>query len=114
MKNPRRSTRWFTLRTLLPAIGLSLAALLEGCVPVFPGPPGMVVRAGPPPPRIELVAPRPYAGAIWVPGHWSWVGRWQWYGGHWARPPHPRSRWVPGYWEHRGRGWLYHRGYWHP
>lgn len=112
MQKPCRSARSYALRMLLPAAGLSLVALLGGCVPIAPGPPGVIVRAGPPAPRIELVAPRPYAGAIWIPGHWVWVGRWQWYGGYWARPPHPRALWIPGFWEHRGSGWFYHRGYW--
>jgi hypothetical protein len=45
-----------------------------------------------PPPRAEVVVERPYAGAVWVPGHWKW----RWWTGSYV--------WVHGYWRAHRHG----------
>ncbi|OBS08293.1 hypothetical protein [Acidihalobacter prosperus] len=116
----RYPPRLFSLvHPVLPtlATGALTILLLAGCVPLAPVGPGraaVYVRIGPPPPPYEVVLPRPYAGAVWIPGRWIWSGRWQWRGGYWARPPYPHARWAPGRWERHGEDrWFYHRGHWH-
>jgi hypothetical protein len=74
---------------------------------------GPVVRYNPPQPRVEVVGVAPFIGAVWIPGNWVWRDRWSWNSGHWARPPHARSRWAPGSWHHDRRGWRWHDGHWH-
>jgi hypothetical protein len=72
--------------------------LLVGCteeVAVRPPPPRPAVvvenapppgAPAPPPLRVEVQGPRPYAAAVWHRGHWRWNGRrYVWVPGHWAR-----------------------------
>lgn len=56
---------------------------------------------------------RPYAGAVWVEGEWTWNGgRYVYARGYWARPRAGRA-WVRGHWEQGGqRGWRWRKGYW--
>ncbi len=82
-------------------------------VPVAPQP-EVVVEEAPPAPIVEAQPPVPYAGAVWMPGHWWWHGRHHtWIAGHyergqpgrawhraeWVRTPNGRWRYVPGYWQ---------------
>lgn len=111
---------------LIPAV----SALLAGCVvapyphrPVYSQPVpsiyndpydgGAVVEVAPPPPRVEVIPAIPFAGAVWIGGHWGWHrGRHHWNHGHWAhaRPGHV---WRPHGWVHRGGRWHERRGGWH-
>ena len=87
---------------MVSGIALSLFA----CYPV-------VVRVGPPPPRVEVYGPSPYPEAVWRPGHWAHRGgEWEWVPGHWTRRPRPDAAWVPGHWERRGDGWVWYDGRW--
>lgn len=104
-------------RAALAAL-LGLAALAGTSVPgATPAQAGVYVGIyapiAPPPPRYEVRPYRPYAGAIWVPGHWQWTGRGHvWVGGYWARPPRRYHNWVPGHWRSTPRGWVWVDGHW--
>ena len=113
-----------SVRFILPALS---ALLMSACVmapyqPYQPYPPypppsatyddqSPVAEVPPPAPQYEVVPVVPFAGAIWLGGHWGWGGgRHHWVPGRWDRPragffwaPH---RWVPhqGRWHLRG-GW---------
>ena len=57
----------------------------------------IVVRIGPPPPRVEVVpAPRP--GRVWVAGHWEWRNK--------------HHQWIAGTWIHERRGYHYNQPTW--
>lgn len=66
----------------------------------------------PPPPATEPVVVAPGPGYAWVPGEWSWRGRWVWVGGYWAVPPYPHAVWVHGGWYRGAHGWYRSRGHW--
>lgn len=106
-----------------------LALLLGGCVvapyphrpihsqpvPLYDDPygGGVVVDVAPPPPRVELIPALPFAGAVWLGGHWAWHGgRHRWVHGHWDHPRRGHQWRAPG-WEHRGGRWHERRGGWH-
>jgi hypothetical protein len=81
------------------------AALLGGCA-------GEIALA-PPPARVEVAPPAPYAGAVWIDGYWDWSGgRHVWRAGHYERP-RPGYIWVGRRWERRGHGWRASGGRWH-
>ena len=73
----------------------------------------IVVDVAPPAPYVEIVPRIPFAGALWIGGHWGWGGnRHAWVPGRWEQPrpgygwrPHA---WVPqrGQWHLRGGGWV--------
>ncbi|MBI2894377.1 MAG: YXWGXW repeat-containing protein [Deltaproteobacteria bacterium] len=67
-----------------------------------------------PPPRVEVVpVAAPYAGAVWVNGHWQWTGHgWVWAGGTWQRPHRPGYVWIGPRYVVRGGRHVYVRGYW--
>lgn len=66
----------------------------------------------PPPPKHEVVPPKPHPRAVWIPGHWKWVrGRYVWVPGHWELRPKGK-RWVPGHWKKTPRGWRWIPGHW--
>jgi hypothetical protein len=69
------------------------------------------VRTAPPAVRAEVAGRPPFAGAVWVAGHWEWHGNWVWRPGHWARAPKGKV-WVPGYWRETPRGWVWVKGHW--
>ena len=50
--------------------------------------------SAPPPRRAEVRPPAPSPDAVWVAGHWEWMGRKAGY------------QWVPGRWEARALGAL--------
>ncbi|HWD92981.1 MAG TPA: hypothetical protein VG938_11615 [Verrucomicrobiae bacterium] len=96
--------------TVPPAApGMSAPALQPdaAAVPEAP-PPGEV----PPAPQTEVVTVSPGAAYVWVPGFWTWHGRWLWAGGHWVIGPHPHAVWVAGHWVHRGRRVYWVNGHW--
>jgi hypothetical protein len=69
-----------------------------------------------PPPAYEEVRPAiPFAGAIWIPGYWTWNGsNHLWVAGRWSAQPAgygwENHRWV----RDRDGRWLLRRGHWHP
>ncbi len=74
----------------------------------------VVERVQPPAPvaRVEVVAPPPSSGYVWVPGYWDWNGReYVWISGRYeiARP---ESVWVAGRWQRTDTGWQWIPGYW--
>jgi hypothetical protein len=96
------------------ATGMATAMLslsLAACV-VEPAHPE-VVRAAPPPPRVEE-APAPRPGFVWVNGHWKWAhGDYVWEPGHW-KEVRVGYHWVAGHWAERGAGWVWVEGHWAP
>jgi hypothetical protein len=79
-----------------------------------PEPSWVVVGTAPPPLRVEVRPPRPFAGAVWVSGYWWWSGvRYVWIGGRYIRPL-AGYRFVGPRWVFSG-GYYYHvRGYYRP
>ena len=77
-----------------------------------PAPGETVVYEAPPPVRAEVVTVAPGPEYYWVPGYYSWNGRWVWIGGRWSLRPHPHAIWVGPRYVRRGHGYLYYRGYW--
>jgi len=96
---------WFL--TLILTSLLAFAGVAPAGVP--PG-----VRIGPPPPKHEVIAPRPHPGWVWIAGHWKWVPkqeRYVWIRGRWVAG-RPGRTWEDGHWEHRSDGWTYIEGRW--
>ncbi len=73
-----------------------------------------VIRTAPPAPMNEAVpTDSPYAGAVWIPGHFEWTGdTYTWRHGHWDRPPASMHVWVPGHWDNVGGSWVWTEGHW--
>ena len=112
------------------SVGATLMLLAAGCVerrvyvPVYqappPGtavvaqaPPGtVVVEQAPPAPPAEVVTVAPGPEYYWVPGYWSWQGRWVWMRGAWTVRPRPGAVWVGGYWAPHPRGRVWVGGHW--
>lgn len=73
------------------------------------------VPAPPPPPRVAQVRrERHDDGAVWVEGHYIYLGgnRYEWVEGQWMVPP-PRYRtYVSPHWERHREGQVYIQGYW--
>ena len=110
----------------------SLAALATGCVerrvayvpvyqpqPVYAVQPGaaapvapVVVQSAPPAPIVEVVPVAPGPAYAWVPGYWSWNGRWVWVRGNWGFRPRPHAVWVSGRWVPHGHGYVWVGGRW--
>jgi hypothetical protein len=67
------------------------------------------VQDGPPAPRYEPVITRP--GFVWISGRWNWIGRWQWFPGHYEAE---RVGYVyePGGWIIRGGRHVWVGGLW--
>ena len=75
---------------------------------------GVVVYNAPPARRVVVQAPppAPYAGAIWVEGHWQWNGaQYVWMDGYYTQP-RAGYVYVQPRWERRGTGWVYVSGDW--
>ncbi len=93
---------------------------LTGCVEPAPPPPPpvvsqpapVIVAQAPPAPAQEVVVASPGVGYVWVPGYWSWQGRWVRVSGAWVARPHAHAVWVPGYWAHRPHGYVWIGGHW--
>ncbi|GBE38275.1 MAG TPA: hypothetical protein ENH31_08975 [Nitrospirae bacterium] len=89
---------------LITVIMISSSALI-GCT--------TVVRVPPPPVRVEVRPAPPYAGTVWIGGHWQHKHRkWIWAPGHWKRRPGPGAAWAPGHWRETPRGWKWVPGHW--
>ena len=97
-------------RDALRLLTLSLAVTTAAaCGPVASE---VVVDTAPPPDQVEVVGTAPYAGAVWVRGHWQWAGgRHVWRPGHWVRP-RVGYVFVPGHWENWGHRWRFIPGHW--
>jgi hypothetical protein len=74
------------------------------------------IRIGPPPPRREVIPPRPreHPDWVWQRGYNRWDGqRYVWTPGLYAAPPYRGARWVPGHYRNKGRrGWVWIPGHW--
>jgi hypothetical protein len=102
--------------------GFAALPLLVGCVErrvvyVHSPPPSapageVVVNEAPPTPPSEVIVTAPGPDYVWVPGYYSWQGRWIWIGGSWIVPPHRHAVWVGGHWGYRGRGYVWVGGRW--
>ncbi len=93
--------------------GLTLAAVLAvgSLGPAVAQPPYPPV----PPPRYEIVPPRPGPHAAWMPGHWNWNGtRYVWIRGHYVRRWPRGGHWAPGHWVWAPRAgrWVWRQGRW--
>ena len=88
----------------------AVAISLGGCAPRRV----VVIRPAPPPPQYEVVPAPPYAGAVWIGGHWAWrAGAYVWIGGYYVHPT-PGVIWVPGYWQRTWRGPRWIPGHYRP
>ena len=75
-------------------------------------PADIVVSEAPPPPAHEVIVASPGPAYSWVPGYWSWQGRWVWVRGAWVIRPDAHAVYVPGRWVHRGHGYVWNSGHW--
>jgi hypothetical protein len=103
---------------------IAILALVTGCAepssnvhhPVAPGdqPGARVVYQAPPPPQEQasVRAPGPEYAYSWIPGYWTWQGKWVWANGTWVPRPRPHAEWVPGQWAKRGHRYIWIRGRW--
>jgi hypothetical protein len=95
-------------KTLLAAVGgfVLSASLAAGAQ--------IVVRIGPPPPRVvETVPPPPGPGYAWHGGYHRWDGqRYVWVPGRYERVPYEHAHWVDGHWDRRHGGYVWVEGHW--
>ena len=103
------------------SLGAAVMLLAAGCVerrvyvPVYQAPPPgpvVVAPAPPPAPPVEVVTVAPGPDYYWMPGYWSWQGRWLWVGGAWALRPRPGAVWIGGHWARHSRGYIWVGGRW--
>ena len=81
--------------------------LLNSCAPSR-----AYVRVAPPPPRHEVIPPRPHPNAVWMEGEWAWAGNnYVWVPGRWETKPRG-DVWLAGHWAKTPRGWVYVDGRW--
>ena len=75
---------------------------------------GVSVQVGaPPPPIVERIPVAPGPGYFWRPGHWYWNGaRYVWRRGGYIVRPYARAVWVPGHWQQGPRRTYYVEGHW--
>jgi len=79
--------------------------------PPAPAPP-VVATIAPPAEIVEVRPAIPFAGAIWIGGHWHWTGaQYVWVAGRWSAP-RAGFAWVPGHWRRGGGTWTYVPGHW--
>lgn len=100
MKSLRRTLLWGALAAamLLPATGDAAHRIY--------------VRHRPPASRVVVVPRPPFAGAVWMHGHWRWNSRcYVWVDGRYVRP-RKGFVYVPGHWQHNRYGWHWVEGYW--
>lgn len=74
---------------------------------------GTVVYQAPPARRVVVNRPaQPYAGAIWVDGHYQWNGaQYVWVQGYWQQP-RAGYTYVQPTWVRQGNGYVYRQGTW--
>jgi hypothetical protein len=97
-----------TMKSSRIKTALMLAAFMTGLA-------GCVGYVSTPPPaaRVEVLPVIPFAGAVWVGGHYEHRHRgYVWLPGRYVKPPHRGAHWVPGHWQNHRRGWRWHKGYW--
>ena len=81
--------------------------------PPPPAPEPVYVEQAPPEPIVEVRPALPFAGAIWLPGFWTWHGHHHvWVGGHYSAP-RAGYRWEGARWEREGGRYRYLPGRWH-
>jgi hypothetical protein len=81
---------------------------------VYGSEPGVIVSVQPPAPVEEVTPAEMPAGALWIPGYWSWDDDrtdFLWISGIWRVPP-PNCSWVPGYWFQVQNGYQWSPGFW--
>lgn len=72
---------------------------------------GVVIRYGPPEPRVEF-RPQARRGYTWADGHWEARGRRHtWIKGYWLRNQRGYD-YEQARWEQNGNQWTMHRGKW--
>lgn len=73
----------------------------------------VIVKAAPPPVRVEKMPPRPAPEFVWVAGYWSWnTTDYVWVPGVWMAPPEPAAMWVAPRYEARSGVSVYISGFW--
>jgi hypothetical protein len=101
------------LRSLLLACAIGAAALgaaLPAAAQVYGG---VYVQTGPPAPIYETVPASPGSGYYWVGGYYRWNGyRYVWVPGHYAGRPYAGAVWRPGHWVQGPNGWYWRAGHW--
>jgi hypothetical protein len=61
----------------------------------------------------EQIPAKPYANAVWIPGHYTYNGStYVWDSGRWESPPSGTSAWIPPSWQPTAGGYVYVRGHW--
>ena len=66
------------------------------------------------PKLMKKYPPKQDSDAIWIPGYWSWSGRYKdfiWISGVWRVPP-PEHIWIKGFWNLLEAGWVWVPGFW--
>jgi hypothetical protein len=102
-----------TLLVLIASFALLLASAAPSSAGVVVGL-GVNVGFAPPVAPVEVVAPVPGPGYLWVGGHYGWypgVG-YRWARGAWIRPPFPHAVWVAPRYAYGPHGRFFYRGYW--
>lgn len=91
---PMRTLRVLFVAAALVASACTVSLTVEASL--YTKPTTYVVATEPPPPLREDVAPGtpPNEASVWVEGHWSWNGRWEWTPGQW-KEPRPDHVWEP-------------------
>jgi hypothetical protein len=100
-----------TVLVLAASFALMLASAAPSSARVIVG---LNVTVAPPVAPVEVVAPVPGPGYVWVGGHWGWypgVG-YRWTRGVWSRPPFPHAVWVAPRYAYGPHGRFFYRGYW--
>ncbi|MBX3275933.1 MAG: hypothetical protein KF729_37100 [Sandaracinaceae bacterium] len=98
----------------LVVVSLGVAALaVSGCASRAYVRPGTVyVQSAPPPARVSVRPMAPYAGAVWVDGHYEWDGyQYVWVDGHYVQP-RAGYTFVQPRWVNQGGRYVYHNGGW--
>jgi hypothetical protein len=103
------STVTRTVIVVVVFVGLIFAvaiAILNGCAPAA------YVKTAPPPPKHEVISPKPHPNAVWLAGRWDWRGdQYVWIDGRWDVSPRGDA-WVPGRWKKTHKGWVWAPGRW--
>ena len=92
---------------------LVASTLVTAVLPAVAAPANVVIRIGPPEPRVEVV-PAPRRGYDWSPGYWNWSAsrhRHNWVAGSWMRS-RPGYYYAQPTWVDRGGRWEQQRGAW--
>ena len=73
----------------------------------------VVLKAAPPPVKVETKPSRPGPDYVWVGGYWRWSGtKYVWQSGRWQRPSASGKVWVAGRYVRRPHGYVYVSGHW--